>query len=837
MSTSLPVPAALAAPVLAGLAAGTAREGLDFEALRSAGIAALQQLCGARWTDFNAHDPGVTVLEQLAYSLTDLAYRTGFDMADYLTGPDGTIDYANLALHPPEAVLPAAALTVDDYRRLLYGALPDLADIWVRPAGDGLLAVDVMGADAIVAAVPGREPEATPGPLGRQVRALYAGHRALGEDLLHVREVRPRPYYLRGEIDTCGERDPAEVLARILHDCDEYLSSGMSVRRMRDVIAQGLAPEMVYDGPATRHGHVVARPAATEPVTVSELIGVIQRIEGVRRIRALAILDEHLQPCAAIVRDSESGTCPVLPFPDDDATIELLRLQPEQGIEYGVSEQLVPPGPAWHAANRLLYDEARLELAKLRFEQRAFRGDAGGAGTRYPLPQGRYRELRAYYSVQHEFPAVYGVGKYGLPESASAARQVQARQLQGFLYPMEQLMANYLQNLQDLPALFALDGADRRSYFAQYLDGAALPGMAELYRDEDVPQRIHRALARQDDYYERKGRVYDYLLALHGDAFPQTALRRFNQYHPTTTGAWLLEAKRRLLAAQVALGAGRGRGGDYTLPPDAPGAVAPLAWRVAILVGFDGGERSRSLCPAQDGRPVTLQEHDEDVLPPPAPADWLPLPPPRDEAPVPGIVPERLLPEDGVPEGLLRDGALLSGYRLARDGGDYLLYVQAGAGWRLLGRYGRRADAIGSAHAAVARLAALNRQCEGLHLVEHILLRPVDPQRQPPFNPAFYHARLSVVLPRWTVRCADRAFRNFVEETVRENCPAHLQPNFLWLAPAAMARFEALRDAWRAALRAYHTASDDEMAALAEPLHEACGAMVAFLREYRTEPT
>ena len=50
-------------------------DGADFAALRSAGIAALQRLCGSVWTDFNLHDPGVTTLEQLAYGLTDLAYQ------------------------------------------------------------------------------------------------------------------------------------------------------------------------------------------------------------------------------------------------------------------------------------------------------------------------------------------------------------------------------------------------------------------------------------------------------------------------------------------------------------------------------------------------------------------------------------------------------------------------------------------------------------------------------------------------------------------------------------------------------------------------------------------
>jgi hypothetical protein len=54
------------------------RDGLDFDALRKAGIAMLQELCGEKWTDYNLHDPGVTILEQLCYGITDLAYRSEF---------------------------------------------------------------------------------------------------------------------------------------------------------------------------------------------------------------------------------------------------------------------------------------------------------------------------------------------------------------------------------------------------------------------------------------------------------------------------------------------------------------------------------------------------------------------------------------------------------------------------------------------------------------------------------------------------------------------------------------------------------------------------------------
>ena len=45
---------------------------------------------GHRWTDHNAHDPGVTLLEALCYALTDLGYRAGHRVEDLLTtGGDG----------------------------------------------------------------------------------------------------------------------------------------------------------------------------------------------------------------------------------------------------------------------------------------------------------------------------------------------------------------------------------------------------------------------------------------------------------------------------------------------------------------------------------------------------------------------------------------------------------------------------------------------------------------------------------------------------------------------------------------------------------------------------
>ena len=55
---------------------------LNFDYLRKSGIELIQQLSGKSWTDLNLHDPGLTILEQLCFSITELAYRTDFPLQD-----------------------------------------------------------------------------------------------------------------------------------------------------------------------------------------------------------------------------------------------------------------------------------------------------------------------------------------------------------------------------------------------------------------------------------------------------------------------------------------------------------------------------------------------------------------------------------------------------------------------------------------------------------------------------------------------------------------------------------------------------------------------------------
>jgi hypothetical protein len=93
-------------------------------------------------------------------------------------------------------------------------------------------------------------------------------------------------------------------------------------------------------------------------------------------------------------------------------------------------------------------------------------------------------------------------------------------------------------------------------------------------------------------------------------------------------------------------------------------------------------------------------------------------------------------------------------------------------------------------------MVRLNRDSEGLHVVEHLLLRPRGVRTATLRSPDFYACRLSVVLPRWPARFAEVGFCRLVQDTVRQNCPAHVLPTFVWLDLEPMRQFERLHAQW-----------------------------------------
>ena len=111
----------------------------DFKLLLDEGLTAIQQMAGKNWTDYNIHDPGVTILEQLCYALTELGYRSNFDFEDLLASqsraknPSYSETNTKDTFYTAANILHSHPVTIKDYRKAMIDRIYGLRNIWIEP--------------------------------------------------------------------------------------------------------------------------------------------------------------------------------------------------------------------------------------------------------------------------------------------------------------------------------------------------------------------------------------------------------------------------------------------------------------------------------------------------------------------------------------------------------------------------------------------------------------------------------------------------------------------------------------------------------------------------------
>ena len=101
----------------------------DFKQLRKEGLELIRQLAPDTWTDHNLHDPGITILEQLCYAITDVAYRMGHNLPDLLADKDSA---GHEELYTPAQVLSSGPVTLQDIRKIVIDT-EGVKNAWIEP--------------------------------------------------------------------------------------------------------------------------------------------------------------------------------------------------------------------------------------------------------------------------------------------------------------------------------------------------------------------------------------------------------------------------------------------------------------------------------------------------------------------------------------------------------------------------------------------------------------------------------------------------------------------------------------------------------------------------------
>ncbi|MEM8572385.1 MAG: hypothetical protein AAGG56_15970 [Pseudomonadota bacterium] len=762
----------------------------DFETLRARGIALAQTHSGEIWTDYNVHDPGITILEQFSFALTEYGYRAGFPVADLLARVDGALDLAHLGLATPREVLAVRPVTPGDIARAIAGAEPSISRAIVEPrSGEqaGLYDIHVVP-----------DTDAAPEVALAAARSRYHTIRNLGEDAATIGLATRIPCRLDARIEIRRRHAPERVAALVYAQCR---------RLMRDRRANKLAPpatrQDAFDEPAVMFGHSAdsAGGASALDQFFADLIS-LDEIEDIISLRF-----------TRIETPGEDAFAPLTP--GSYRELVLPQTTEEVGLEL-VSRDLPVPFDL---------ERMRLELARLRADYVARLSETLDPEDWSYRPEGRRRNF-SYLPLGTGLPPAYGVGPGGPALGSAPADRARAAQLRGYLAITDAMLNDATEDLSHLGDLMSTDLTSRESYRAHPMATEAHDALRAESRNA-----TRSRLASFDPWHARKGRALDRLLALQCEEMSQNTLRQHDVYRPPAARRdAVLENRVRLLRAAAALN--RDRAGGANVQDGAPGRLAPLCRKLCLLLDFQD-RVSGPLSAPLSRLGLRLTSEDDDVEGG-IPRDLLPAPENPFDTLVPRHEPEPnfdrqaliertdFLRERKIPIDLLRRAITPEAYLLAPEAdGAWRLFLDPGNADDLLtiGRFENRRDAIEDANRLRVMFIDLNRKSEGVHVIEDVLLRGSGSEFRP--------RALSFVLPNWTKRTEQPSFQRLTEETIRLISPAHLRHKVFWLDLAQMQEFEALELAWRVALRDHARGGGP----WADDLDHASEALRAFLEK------
>lgn len=548
--------------------------GMNFALLRQEGIKHIERLAGKLWTDYNTHDPGITILEQLCYAITDLSYRLDFEMKDLLAPfPEEN----RKQFFTAREILTVNPLTINDYRKLLID-IDGVKNAWLEPIQNSQLPIYY---DLILHTLSFKASELTQeinlnglyrvmvekeknisdeASLLEKIKTKLNQHRNLCEDFASIEILSIEEITIKADIEVEEGFDVNELMAKIYFGLENFISPNLQFFTLRELLERGKTPEQIFEGFPLEHGFLDDEQLESftkkDELHTSDLIKIILDIPGIKIVRNITLASDKSSEIEEWALALDRNLTPQLK--DTDSLANNITFYKGQ----------IPCN--------LNLAKAKTHLESL--QQQNTKSISTTQIKDIPIPQGQYRELSDYESIQNDFPANYGIGELGLPASASPLRKAQAKQLQAYLMFFDRLLANYFAQLEHAKDLFYFQDNNKITYFSQ--DISQIPGAAEILKIDNNSS----AVQWNDTDLERKNRFLNHLIAQHCEKFTDYSLLLYNSILEEK----LINHKVSFLQNYPQISAERGKAFNYTDSSQVwdTDNVSGLKKRICSLIGI-----------------------------------------------------------------------------------------------------------------------------------------------------------------------------------------------------------------------------------------------------------
>lgn len=396
----------------------------------------VQRLSGKVWTDFNVHDPGVTLADIANYALTELDYKLHFNLEDYLTEKDGTFNPKRFGLFPPEEVYTTAPVTTEDYRRLFFSYIPELENIWVK--------CDADSGGYTVSIVFSPFEENNEKEIIKRIRELYNEHRNLCEHLDKIVIEKPEELVFHAEFEIEPGKDASVVLAQLYWTILHYLSGAVSTSAPEGLTDSGIPPEEWLEGSETAVRVVIPEQRNTE----YELYQKLCRVEGIKSFSTCYLM-----------KDGE----PLTDF-SGGFSLQIPRKEKELKVCIRCGRFTV----------KVDMDKFKEHLKVLYYSgKRICVKDSATKEYNWDIPEGVYRDIFTHAPIAGDFPMCYHL---------SSNRETPTS-FEAYLQLYDKVIKDGLREVADLPRLLSLSPEELRSLIEENIGKRDIHALKSRYLD------------------------------------------------------------------------------------------------------------------------------------------------------------------------------------------------------------------------------------------------------------------------------------------------------------------------------------------------------------------
>jgi len=647
-------------------------------------------------------------------------------------------------------------------------------------------------------------------------------NRNLCEDFVSVATVKDEEVAICCDIDVRPDADMDDVQAEVFYAIEEYLNPSVKFHLLKELTDRGYTTDEIFEGPILQHGFIdTAQLEQTQlrtEIHVSDIINLVMDVDGVLAVRNFRITkyDNSGNPVSG-----ETGKKWCMPI---TAWHKPVFSETKSKIIFYKNQFPYLPGLA----------EVRDTLKWL--QALNMRNKLTGHADDLPLQAGKYYPLDTYTSVEYLFPQTYGIGNAALPSAATDERQAQAKQLKAYLLFYDQLLADFFMQLKNAKELFSTDQIVQ-TYYGQFLDN--IKGIDEIYKKDGASHDLLQLLLQSQNssvsppndwqnlyetnetFLDRRNRFLDHLMARFAESFNDYVLLMYSldyttQQETKIDPANIIENKITFLKEYPEVSYQRGRAFNY-FPQKADFTIdATQLWNTDNVSGLEkkacllGGIQNyyrrflycmgnATIITTNDTPPkyqFVFKNASDDTLTSVntyATMDDL-------NSALPAFL-DYVLEEDN--------------YTVEPSGVKFRVSITDSSG-NILAVTNDFDTEVRASNSINLFINEFNNECdnEGLHLIEHILLRPrnnqfglapvcLDPNCDFCGEQDPYSFRISVVLPYWPAHLRSLAFRNYFENMIREESPAHTTVKVCWVNNSSLFEFENAYKSWLTALANY----------------------------------